>query len=106
MGWWVFMLEIKKIHKVYTTDNFKQTALDNVSLNFRESEFVSMFPPENAGDIADILSIDTHFDNFILGAGQLIEFIKNSIEKIEIGSDILKAKTYLEHKKSNRNGHQ
>ena len=34
MGWWVFMLEIKKIHKVYTTDNFKQTALDNVSLNF------------------------------------------------------------------------
>ena len=37
------MLEIKKIHKVYTTDNFKQTALDNVSLNFRESEFVSIF---------------------------------------------------------------
>ena len=30
------MLEIKKITKVYTTDGFKQTALNKVSINFRD----------------------------------------------------------------------
>ena len=53
------MLEIKKIHKVYTTDNFKQTALDNVSLNFRESEFVSILGPSGSGKTTLLNCIST-----------------------------------------------
>ncbi len=43
------MLELKNITKVYATDNFKQTALDNVSINFRENEFVSILGPSGSG---------------------------------------------------------
>lgn len=43
------MLEIKKITKVYTTDGFKQTALNKVSINFRDSEFASILGPSGSG---------------------------------------------------------
>jgi len=43
------MLEIKKITKVYKTGNFVQKALDGVSINFRESEFVSILGPSGSG---------------------------------------------------------
>lgn len=43
------MLEIKKITKVYATDGFKQTALDKVSINFRDSEFASILGPSGSG---------------------------------------------------------
>ena len=66
MGWWVFMLEIKKIHRVYTTDNFKQTALDNVSLNFRESEFVSILGPSGSGKTT-LLNIIGGLDKYTSG---------------------------------------
>ena len=36
------MLEIKNITKVYETDGFKQKALDNVSICFRNCEFASI----------------------------------------------------------------
>ena len=31
------MLELRKITKVYATDDFKQTALDNVSITFKKN---------------------------------------------------------------------
>ena len=43
------MLEIKKITKVYVTDGFKQKALDNVSINFRNNEFASILGPSGSG---------------------------------------------------------
>lgn len=43
------MLELKNITKIYTTDSFKQTALDNISINFRENEFVSILGPSGSG---------------------------------------------------------
>ena len=43
------MLEIKKITKIYETDGFKQKALDNVSINFRENEFASILGPSGSG---------------------------------------------------------
>lgn len=43
------MLEIKKITKIYETDSFKQKALDNVSINFRTSEFASILGPSGSG---------------------------------------------------------
>ena len=43
------MLEIKKITKVYETEGFKQKALDNVSVNFRKSEFAAILGPSGSG---------------------------------------------------------
>ena len=43
------MLEIKKITKIYETDGFKQKALDNVSINFRNNEFASILGPSGSG---------------------------------------------------------
>ena len=43
------MLEIKKITKIYETDGFKQKALDNVSINFRDNEFASILGPSGSG---------------------------------------------------------
>jgi len=43
------MLEIKKITKIYKTGDFIQKALDGVSINFRESEFVSILGPSGSG---------------------------------------------------------
>ena len=33
------MLELKKVTKIYHTGEFKQTALDKVTVNFRNNEF-------------------------------------------------------------------
>ena len=43
------MLEIKNISKIYDTEGFKQNALDNVSIKFRENEFVSILGPSGSG---------------------------------------------------------
>ena len=43
------MLQIKKITKVYETDGFKQKALDDVSINFRNNEFASILGPSGSG---------------------------------------------------------
>jgi len=43
------MLEIKKITKIYKTGDFIQKALNSVSINFRESEFVSILGPSGSG---------------------------------------------------------
>ena len=43
------MLELKKISKIYNTNNFKQTALNNVSISFREQEFAAILGPSGSG---------------------------------------------------------
>ena len=43
------MLELKNIKKSYKTGDFKQNALDDVSISFRESEFVSVLGPSGSG---------------------------------------------------------
>lgn len=43
------MLQIKNICKSYHTASFSQTALNNVSINFRESEFVAILGPSGSG---------------------------------------------------------
>ncbi len=43
------MLEIKNITKIYKLENFEQKALDNVSISFRENEFVSILGPSGSG---------------------------------------------------------
>lgn len=43
------MLQIKNIAKQYKTGDLVQTALNDVSLNFRDSEFVSILGPSGSG---------------------------------------------------------
>ncbi len=43
------MLELKKITKTYETNEFKQKALYNVSINFRKNEFASILGPSGSG---------------------------------------------------------
>ena len=43
------MLEIKNVSKVYEVANFKQNALNNVSIKFRKNEFVSILGPSGSG---------------------------------------------------------
>ncbi len=43
------MLQIKNIHKEYKTGNLVQKALDNVSLNLRDNEFVAILGPSGSG---------------------------------------------------------
>ncbi|MDE5754379.1 MAG: ABC transporter ATP-binding protein, partial [Oscillospiraceae bacterium] len=43
------MLQIKHIRKQYVTGDLVQTALDDVSLNFRDNEFVAILGPSGSG---------------------------------------------------------
>ncbi len=60
------MLELKKICKIYESHNFKQTALDKVSINFRENEFVSILGPSGSGKTT-LLNIIGGLDNYTSG---------------------------------------
>ena len=43
------MLRIKDIHKEYRTGTLVQKALDGVSLNLRDNEFVAILGPSGSG---------------------------------------------------------
>ena len=60
------MLELKKISKVYKLENFKQKALDNISINFRNCEFVSILGPSGSGKTI-LLNIIGGLDNYTSG---------------------------------------
>ncbi len=60
------MLEIKNITKIYKLDSFTQKALDNVSINFRKSEFVSILGPSGSGKTT-LLNIIGGLDKYTSG---------------------------------------
>ncbi len=60
------MLELKKISKIYETDNFKQKALDNISICFRDNEFVSILGPSGSGKTT-LLNIIGGLDDYTSG---------------------------------------
>ena len=60
------MLELKKITKVYESNDIRQKALDNVNLKFRESEFVSILGPSGSGKTT-LLNIIGGLDNYTEG---------------------------------------
>ena len=43
------MLKLDKIRKTYKTGNFEQTALDDVSICFRNNEFAAILGPSGSG---------------------------------------------------------
>ena len=59
------MLEIKKISKIYQTEGLRQVALDNVSINFRKSEFASILGPSGSGKttLLNIIGGLDHYDS-------------------------------------------
>ena len=67
------MLEIKNICKTYKTADLKQIALDDVSLNFRNCEFVSILGPSGSGKTT-LLNIIGGLDRYDSG-----DLIINSI---------------------------
>ena len=60
------MLEIKKITKKYKTGDFSQKALNSVSVNFRECEFVSVLGPSGSGKTT-LLNIIGGLDKYTSG---------------------------------------
>jgi len=60
------MLELKKITKIYNTDSFKQTALDEFSIKFRKNEFVSILGPSGSGKTT-LLNIIGGLDHYTSG---------------------------------------
>ena len=60
------MLELKNISKIYKTAELEQKALDKVSINFRESEFVSILGPSGSGKTT-LLNIVGGLDNYTTG---------------------------------------
>ncbi len=59
------MLEIKNISKIYVTEELSQKALDDVSINFRENEFVSVLGPSGSGKttLLNIIGGLDHYDS-------------------------------------------
>ena len=60
------MLELKKITKIYKTGNFEQKALNNVTINFRNNEFVSILGPSGSGKTT-LLNIIGGLDKYTNG---------------------------------------
>ena len=60
------MLELKNISKIYKTGDFEQVALDDVSIAFRENEFVSILG-QSGGGKTTLLNIIGGLDHYSSG---------------------------------------
>ncbi|MCD8317121.1 MAG: ATP-binding cassette domain-containing protein [Eggerthellaceae bacterium] len=59
------MLKLENISKSYTTGDFTQVALDNVSVSFRDNEFVAILGPSGSGKttLLNIIGGLDHYDS-------------------------------------------
>ena len=59
------MLQLRNIRKSYTTGNFTQKALDDVSISFRDNEFVAILGPSGSGKttMLNIVGGLDHYDS-------------------------------------------
>jgi len=75
------MLRLKNITKSYITGEFKQVALNNVSLNFRKSEFVAILGPSGSGKttLLNIIGgLDRYDDGDLIVNGKSTKNFKDS----------------------------
>ena len=70
------MLQIKNIHKEYKTGTLVQKALDDVSLNLRDNEFVAILGPSGSGKTT-LLNIVGGLDRYDSG-----DLIINGVSKL------------------------
>ena len=68
------MLQIKNISKQYRTGELVQNALNDVSLNFRDNEFVAILGPSGSGK--------TTLLNIIGGLDRGLGFLSKSYNRI------------------------
>ena len=52
------MLELKNINKEYAVGDFKQQALKDINLKFRENEFVSILGQSGSGKTTSLRTLD------------------------------------------------
>ena len=73
------MLEIKNICKTYETEGFKQIALNNITINFRKSEFASILGPSGSGKTTflNIIGGLDHYDSGDLIINE-VKYLKRS----------------------------
>ena len=81
------MLQIKNISKQYKNGELVQVALNNVSLNFRDNEFVSILGPSGSGKTT-LLNIIGGLDHYDKG-DLIIDNISTKNIKIETGTHIV-----------------
>ena len=74
------MLQIKNISKTYKTGNLVQRALDDVSLNLRDNEFVAILGPSGSGKTT-LLNIIGGLDRYDSGDLRL-GFLPKSYRRI------------------------
>ena len=60
------MLQLKNINKIYVTGDFKQQALKDINLKFRESEFVAILGQSGSGKTT-MLNIIGGLDQYTSG---------------------------------------
>lgn len=75
------MLKLKNITKSYITGEFKQIALNNVSLNFRKNEFVAILGPSGSGKttLLNIIGgLDRYDDGDLIVNGKSTKNFKDS----------------------------
>ena len=70
------MLQVKNIHKEYRTGNLVQKALDGVSLNLRDNEFVAILGPSGSGKTTFLNIIESRQRNIKIATGILIVTIQ------------------------------
>ena len=75
------MLEVKNIKKVYNLGDLKQVALNDVSIKFRNSEFVSILGPSGSGK-STLLNIIGGLDHYTEG-----DLIINNVSTKKYTSD-------------------
>ena len=85
------MLQIKNISKQYKTGDLVQNALNDVSLNFRDNEFVSILGPSGSGKTT-LLNIIGGLDKYTSGDLIISELSTKDkiINKLQAGKEKLK----------------
>ena len=92
------MLELKNIKKIYSTGDFKQSALKGINLEFRKNEFVSILGPSGSGKTT-LLNIIGGLDKYT--SGDLIINSKSTKKIIHVNfiRNIDERLIYSRHKK-------